>query len=32
VFSHDLVTTRGVYVQFSVEGLLRADVETRYKS
>jgi len=32
VFSQDLVYTRGVYVQFSVEGLLRADIEARFKS
>lgn len=31
-FTHDLVWTRNVYVQFSVEGLLRADIETRFKA
>ncbi len=30
--SNDLIITRGLYVQFSVEGLLRADVETRFQA
>jgi len=32
VFSQDLIVTRGLYVQFSVEGLLRADIETRFQA
>lgn len=32
VFTQDLIITRGLYVQFSVEGLLRADIETRFQA